>query len=72
MSKLLELVKQLGREARLCAEYEKDPKTVMRRAGLSGEECKAMLDCDLEALRKLVGTENELYADNGTIKSYDE
>ncbi len=37
MSKLLELMRKLGSDAALAAEYDKDPEGVMQRAGLADE-----------------------------------
>lgn len=38
MSRLLELMRKLGSDAALAAEYEKNPEAVLQRAGLSAEE----------------------------------
>ena len=36
-SKLLDLMRRLGSDAALAAEFDKDPETVIQRAGLSDE-----------------------------------
>ncbi|KAF1710042.1 hypothetical protein CSC70_10270 [Pseudoxanthomonas kalamensis DSM 18571] len=71
MSKLLDLMKRLGRDAALAAEYEKDPDGVMRHAGLSDEERKAMLEKDYETIKRLTGLEDGMFAINHIIKAYD-
>lgn len=69
MSKLADLLIDLGRNADLQDEYGKDPKAVMSRYGLTEEEMKAMLDKDLEKVKKLSGLEN--LKSNGNIRAYD-
>ncbi|MEN1928383.1 hypothetical protein WCE34_03200 [Luteimonas sp. MJ204] len=71
MSKLLELMRNLGSDAALAADYAKDPGRVVTRAGLSDEECKAMLDCDYAAVQRLTGLEAGQFATNHIIKSYE-
>ncbi|RYY23035.1 MAG: hypothetical protein EOP62_21580 [Sphingomonadales bacterium] len=71
MSKLLELMKQLGSDAALEAEYLKNPQAVLDRAGVSDEERKAMLASDYAAVGKLTGLAEGQYATNHTIKTYD-
>lgn len=72
MSKLLDLMRKLGGDAALAAEYEKDADAVMRRAGLSDEERKAMLDKDYPAIKRLTGLEDGRFAVNHVIKAYDD
>mgnify|MGYP002737947040 FL=1 len=72
MSKLLELMKKLGSDAALAAEYEKDPEEVMRRAGLSEEERKAMASKDYATIKKLTGLKDGQFATNHTVRAYDE
>ena len=71
MSKLLELMKKLGSDAGLAKEYEKDPDAVMRRAGLSDEERKAMAESDYGAIKRLTGLEDGQFATNHSIIAYD-
>jgi len=71
VSKLLDLMKKLGSDARLAKEYDKDPDAVMRRAGLSDEERQAMSASDYEAIKRLTGLEDGQFATNHTIKAYD-
>ena len=72
MSKLLEFMRELGRDAALAEEYEKDPDGVMRRAKLSDEERRAMLEKDYEAIKKLSGLRDGQFATQSTILAYDE
>ena len=72
MSKLLDLMRKLGSDAALAAEYAKDPEAVLRRAGLSEEERKAMLDKDYLAIKRLTGLEDGKFAVNHVIKAYDD
>lgn len=72
MSKLLEFMRALGRDAALAQEYETDPDAVMRRANLSDEERRAMLEKDYEAIKRLSGLRDGKFATNHTILAYDE
>lgn len=71
VSKLLELMRKLGSDAALAAEYDKDPGGVLRRAGLSDEERKAMVAKDYAAIRQLTGLQDGQFATNHTIKAYE-
>jgi hypothetical protein len=71
MSKLLDLMRKLGSDAALAAEYGKDPEAVLHRAGVSDEERRAMLESDYAAVGKLTGLADGQYATNHTIKAYD-
>jgi hypothetical protein len=71
VSKLLDLMKKLGSDAALAAEYGKDPETVLHRAGVTDEERRAMLESDYAAVGKLTGLAEGQYATNHTIKTYD-
>ena len=71
VSKLLDLMKKLGSDAALAAEYGKDPEAVLRRAGVTDEERRAMLESDYAAVGKLTGLADGQYATNHTIKAYD-
>jgi hypothetical protein len=71
VSKLLELMRKLGSDAALAAEYEKDRDGVLRRAGLSDEEHKAMVGKDYAAIKRLTGLADGQYASNHIIKAYE-
>lgn len=72
MSKLLDLMRALGRDAALEAEYEKDPEAVARRAGLSDEECRAIIEKDYPAIMRLTGLKEVMFVNNHTVKAYDD
>lgn len=72
MSKLLDLMKRLGSDARLAKAYEEDPDAVLRRAALSDEEHAAMAGSDYEAIKRLTGLADGQFATNHTIKAYDD
>ena len=72
MSKLLDLMRKLGSDAALAEEYRKDPAAVLRRAGLSKEELKAMLERDYAAVKRLTGLEDGKFATNHIIMAYEE
>jgi hypothetical protein len=72
MSKLLDLMRNLGRDAALAAEYGKDPDAVAQRAGLSDDERKAMLGKDYAAIKTLTGLKDGQFATNHTVKAYDD
>lgn len=72
MSKLLDLMRKLGSDAALAAEYGKDPDGVMHRAGLSDDERKAMAGNDYAAIKELTGLTNGQFATNHVIKAYDD
>lgn len=69
MSELTRLLKQLGEDSKLHDEYVADPKKVMKERGLKDEEIQAMLDKDVDKLKKLSGLE-ELKS-NGTVQACD-
>lgn len=72
MSNLLRLMKELGADAALSDEYAKDPQEVIKRFDLSEEERTALLDLDMEAIKRLSGLEEgEFYTTNSTIRAYD-
>lgn len=71
MSGLLDLMRRLGGDAALAAEYEKDPKGVITRAGLSEDEARAMLAKDYPAIKKLTGLADGKFATNHVIRAYD-
>lgn len=71
MSKLLDLMRRLGSDAALAAEYGKDPEAVVQRAGLSDEERKALLAKDYPAIKRLTGLEDGKFATNHIVKAYE-
>lgn len=72
MSRLLELMKQLGRDAALAEEYRKDRETVIRRAGLTKEERDALMNKDYDAVKRLTGLADGQFATNHVISAYDQ
>ncbi len=72
MSKLLELMRELGRNAALAREYETDPDAVMQQAGLSDEERRALAEKDHDAIKRLTGLKDGQFATNQVIRAYDE
>jgi hypothetical protein len=72
MSKLLELMRELGRNAALGRDYESDPEAVMRNAGLSDEECRALREKDYGAIKRLTGLSDGQFATNHIVRAYDE
>ncbi|TWG93140.1 hypothetical protein L599_001500000190 [Luteimonas sp. J16] len=72
MSKLLELMRKLGSDAGLAAEYEKNPEAVLLRAGLNEEERRAMLEKDYEAIKRLTGLADGRFATNHLIRTYED
>jgi len=72
MSKLLELMRRLGSDAALASEYEKDPEAVMKRAGLSDEERKAMLEKDYDTIKRLTGLTDGMFATHHLIRTYED
>lgn len=71
VSKLLDLMRKLGSDAALEAEYRKDPEGVVRRAGLTDEERRALLELDFAAIKDLTGLEDGQFATNHVVKAYD-
>ncbi len=71
MSKLLSFMRQLGKDAGIVSEYDKDPDATMKRFGLSDEERKAMIDKDYEAIKRLTGLVDGKFATNHIVLAYD-
>lgn len=71
MVTLLDLMRKLASDASLAAEYEKDPATVLRRAGLSDAEQKAMLGKDYASIKKFTGLADGQFATNHIVKAFD-
>lgn len=69
MSKLADLLVDLGKNASLKDDYDSDPKGVMARYGLTEEEMQAMLEKDLDKIKKLSGLDN--LKSNGNVHAYD-
>ena len=70
MSTLLEFMRKLGQDAALAADYEKDPATVLARAGLTAEEQRAMLSKDYATIKRLTGLVDGQFATNHIFKAY--
>lgn len=70
MSKLVDLLKNLGSDAELAAAYERNPESVLDRFDLAAEERQALLDGDVDRIKSLSGL-SDVHMTNSTIKSYD-
>lgn len=70
MEELQRLLKDLGSDAELAAEYERDPEGVMKSRGLSAEAIDAMKRKDVDAVRRLSGLK-DVHLTNSTIHSHD-
>jgi len=70
MQALKQFLIDLGADAALAAEYERDPDAVMQARGLSDEERAALRQGDIDAVRRLSGL-REVHLTNSTIKSHD-
>ncbi|MDZ7791793.1 MAG: hypothetical protein U5L08_15120 [Xanthomonadales bacterium] len=70
MEALRKLLKDLGSDAKLAAEYERNPDEVMKARGLPEDARAAMKGKDVEAVRKLAGL-GEVHLSNSTIKCHD-
>lgn len=55
MNKLLELLRDIGKDARLQQEYEDSCEALMERYGLDDNEKQALLRCDLDRIKSLTG-----------------
>lgn len=71
MSKLLDLMRKLGSDAALSAEYEQNPQAVVQRFGLTAEEGAALLTKDYDAIKRLTGLKDGQFATNHLIHAYD-
>lgn len=69
MSKLSQLLRDLGKDSDLHDAYVDNPKDVMSRYQLTDEETQAMLDKDVEKLKKLSGIEK--LKSNSIVDAYD-
>lgn len=69
MSRLAELLKELGQKADVYKAYIDNPEAVMKDYDLNQDEVRAMLDKDLEAVKRMSGLEN--LKTNSTISAHD-
>lgn len=69
MSALKQLLIDLGKDADLMEKYVDEPRAVMAGYGCTEAEIEAMLEKDVESLKRLTGLDN-LKA-NHTVKAYD-
>lgn len=72
MSKLLELMRELGRNAALAEEYRTDREAVIRQAGLTDEERRVLIEKDYDAVKRLTGLTDGQFATNTVILAYDQ
>ncbi len=70
MTKLGQLLVDLGKDAKVHDAYVADPKKVMADYGLTDEEIEAMLAKDLDAVRRLSGID-ELES-NGVVSAHED
>lgn len=70
MSRLRELLVDLGKDAKVHDAYITDPKSVMADYGLTDEEIQAMLAKDLDAVRRLSGIDD--LQSNGVISAHED
>lgn len=68
MSRLTELLKELGKHADVYEAYIKDPHVVMDKYHCTDEEKKAMLAKDVESLKRMTGMDN--LVSNQTVKAH--
>ncbi|MEM9304089.1 MAG: hypothetical protein AAGE01_18385 [Pseudomonadota bacterium] len=69
MSKLADLLKDMASDAALEAEWKKDREAVLDRYKLTPEERKAMVEKDVDAIKRLSGVDKVKV--NSTIKAHD-
>lgn len=70
MSRLVEFLENMGRDADLTAEFENDPEAVMSRFGLSDEEKEAVRNKDVDSVKRLSGLHN-IRLTNSNISTYE-
>ncbi|MGL5360943.1 MAG: hypothetical protein ACRDBI_14725 [Shewanella sp.] len=58
MSMLAGFMNKLGQDAQLLAQYQQDPRGVMRAHGLSAAEIEAVMTADEDKLKEFAGGEN--------------
>ncbi len=69
MSRLAELLKELGQKADVYKAYVENPEAVMNTYGLNKEEIRAMLDQDVKTLTRLSGLDN--LKTNSSVSAHD-
>ncbi len=69
MSRLAELLKELGQKADVYKAYVDNPEAVMKDYGLNKDEVRAMLDQDVETLKRMSGLEN--LKTNSSVSAHD-
>jgi hypothetical protein len=69
MAGLKQLLIDLGRDAELADDYRENPKAVMKKYELDDRAVLAMLNNDVEAVKKLSGLD-EVHS-NGVIKAHE-
>lgn len=70
MSKLVDFLQNMGRDAALRDEFEKDPDGVMSRFELSDEEKEAVRNGDVETVKRLSGL-HKIRLTNSNISTYE-
>lgn len=70
MSSLVDLLKDLGRDAALADEFTKDPDAVLDRYDLTDEERQAVKEGDVDAVKRLSGM-SDVRTTHSIIHSYD-
>lgn len=71
MSKLVDFLQTMGRDAELRDEFEKDADAVMSRFELSDEEKQAIREGDLDTVKRLSGLTN-VQMTHSSVNSYDD
>jgi len=69
MSRLAELLKELGQKADVYKAYIENPEAVMKNYGLNKDEVQAMLDQDVKTLTRLSGLDN--LKTNSSVSAHD-
>jgi hypothetical protein len=70
MSNLVNLLRDLGKDADLCEAFKADPDAVCNRYGLDDAQKKAMKAGDVEAVKKAAGL-SAASLTNGVVTSYE-
>jgi hypothetical protein len=70
MSKLVDLLRDLGKDADLCEAFKEDPDAVCDRYGLDDAQKTALKAGDVEAVKKAAGLSNASLT-NGVITAYE-
>lgn len=69
MSELVRLLTDLGQDAELAEQWEKDPDSVLKDYKLDDDVIKALKAGDVEAIKKASGMDN-VHLTNVTISAY--